>query len=336
MRSLFSFPWERPKMFRRKSSSKKKSKDERSELSIEKEDSLDGSLMEDKSRRSSSSADGWDTGELLSELFTIPLQPEFQLRTVDTISTIKEFFPTFFKWLEWTFFFMIAYFGWSYAWLVCLVLVYHSYIKAKQTTGDKTKLSAKCTAVTEKEVLQSSLGLDHFPSWVVFPDFDRVEWINIILKRVWPHIGPASKLIAKKIVEPKINRILQKLNFKSLNLESISNFKLKDFILGSVPARVGGIKAYDRNTSQEEIVLDIEIIYAGDARVKFTVQGMDCEINEINFKAVVRVVFKPLIDALPIVGGMELYFISLPSLDYNLGGMANFAEIPGISNVGII
>ena len=50
-------------------------------------------------------------------------------------------------------------------------------------------------------------------------------------------------------------------------------------------------------------------------------------------KAVVRVVFKPLIDALPIVGGMELYFISLPSLDYNLGGMANFAEIPGISNV---
>ena len=57
--------------------------------------------------------------------------------------------------------------------------------------------------------------------------------------------------------------------------------------------------------------------------------------NEINFKAVVRMVFKPLIDALPIVGGMELYFISLPSLDYNLGGMANFAEIPGISNVSI-
>ena len=43
--------------------------------------------------------------------------------------------------------------------------------------------------------------------------------------------------------------------------------------------------------------------------------------------------FKPLIDALPIVGGLEFYFLSLPSLDYNLGGMANFAEIPGISNV---
>ena len=46
-----------------------------------------------------------------------------------------------------------------------------------------------------------------------------------------------------------------------------------------------------------------------------------------------RLVFKPLIDALPIVGGVEFYFISLPSLDYNLGGMANFADIPGISNV---
>ena len=46
-----------------------------------------------------------------------------------------------------------------------------------------------------------------------------------------------------------------------------------------------------------------------------------------------RLVFKPLIEALPIVGGLEMYFISMPSLDYNLGGMANVAEIPGISNI---
>ena len=319
-------------MFRRKSTNEKKSKADLNNSSVDKDDdSNEESLLEDISRREI--LEKWEPGELLRELTSIPLQQELRM-TVDTLSVMKGYFPVLFKWLEWSLFFLMGYLGWSYAWLVCLLLAYHAHKQSKEASGAATKLSAQCSSDPEKDVLQSSLGLDSFPSWVVFPDFDRVEWINIVLKKVWPHIGPASKLIAKRIVEPRINQLLQKLNFKSLNLESISNFKLKDFILGSVPARVGGIKAYDRNTSQEEIVLDIEIIYAGDARVKFTVQGMDCEINEINFKAVVRVVFKPLIDALPIVGGMELYFISLPSLDYNLGGMANFAEIPGISNVG--
>ena len=44
------------------------------------------------------------------------------------------------------------------------------------------------------------------------------------------------------------------------------------------------------------------MIDVGDARVLFSVQGMDCEINQVNFRAVVRLVFKPLIDALPIAG----------------------------------
>ena len=58
------------------------------------------------------------------------------------------------------------------------------------------------------------------------------------------------------------------------------------------------------------------------------VQGWDCEINAVNFRGIVRMVFKPLMEALPIVGGLELYLISMPSLDYNLGGMVSQIEAP--------
>ena len=105
--------------------------------------------------------------------------------------------------------------------------------------------------------------------------------MSSIVDQVWPQLGPVSDTIAKRIFEPKINSVLKKLNVKSVTLESISNFKLKEFILGSNPARVGGIKAYDRNTDRDEVVMDVEIIYAGDARVKFSIQGMDCEINQV-------------------------------------------------------
>ena len=46
---------------------------------------------------------------------------------------MKTYFPVLFKWLEWTFFFLLAYFQFSYAWLVCLLVAYHSYSLTKQS-----------------------------------------------------------------------------------------------------------------------------------------------------------------------------------------------------------
>ncbi|XP_023341723.1 extended synaptotagmin-3, partial [Eurytemora carolleeae] len=155
-----------------------------------------------------------------------------------------------------------------------------------------------------------------------------VEWINIIIKKVWPNIGTISQQIAKRLVEPKIKEILNR-----LRLEELSNFKLKGVILGSIPARVGGIKVYERNTGRDEIVMDIEIIYQGDARVNFSVQHMDCEVHQISFRGTVRLTIKPLMDVMPLIGGFEFYFMQMPEYDYSLGKLANFGEIPGISNI---
>ena len=293
-----------------------------------------------KKKKSSSSSsplrESQKVSDIIKELFTIPVTPELNVKTeiTDTFSIIKEYNPTMVKSLEWTIIFLMGYLGLSYAWILVLILTYHTWIVSKKSSETRTQLSAQSSISSEKDVFQNSnVAFDSFPSWVAFPDFDRSEWINTALKKVWPHLGPVSNTVAKRIIEPRINDILKRLNVKSVNLETISNFKLKEFILGTVPGRVGGIKAYDRNTGREEIVMDIEVIYAGDARVRFSVQGLECEINQVNFRAIVRLVFKPLMDALPIAGGMELYLISMPSLDYNLGGMAMAAEMPGISNI---
>ena len=103
--------------------------------------------------------------------------------------------------------------------------------------------------VPEQEVLRDSAGLsfDNFPSWVAFPDCDRAEWLNVVLKKVWPHLGPVSNTIAKRIIEPKISSVLKSLNVRSLDLEMLSNFKLREFVLGAEAARVGGVKARAAN-----------------------------------------------------------------------------------------
>ena len=42
-----------------------------------------------------------------------------------------------------------------------------------------------------------------------------------------------------------------------------------------------GIRVFERGTAGEEIVMDVEVSYAGDARLKFSLQNIDCEINQV-------------------------------------------------------
>ena len=133
--------------------------------------------------------------------------------------------------------------------MVVLVCTHHTYTQAKSASAARTRLAHQSSVSPEQEVLRDSAGLsfDNFPSWVAFPDCDRAEWLNVVLKKVWPHLGPVSNTIAKRIIQPKISSVLKSLNVRSLDLEMLSNFKLREFVLGAEAARVGGVKARAAN-----------------------------------------------------------------------------------------
>lgn len=43
-----------------------------------------------------------------------------------------------------------------------------------------------------------------------------------------------------------------------------------------------------------------------------------------------RVVMKPLITTSPLVGGMQIFFLNQPDIDYDLVGVADVLDIPGL------
>lgn len=43
----------------------------------------------------------------------------------------------------------------------------------------------------------------------------------------------------------------------------------------------------------------------------------------------VRVVMKPLITKMPLVGGLQIFFLNNPSIDFNLVGAADILDMPG-------
>ena len=229
--------------------------------------------------------------------------------------------------------YLAGWLGLSYAWILFFVTLHLATAGARQQARQRSRINPSSKPEWKEADLLHSLGPDSLPGWVTFPDVDRAEWINVILRKLWPNFGDIGNQIAKLLVEPKVNEILKRLSIKGLNLETLSAFKIKQLVLGSIPARVQGIRVYERNTARDELVMDVEVMYAGDARVKFALQGLDCEINQVTFRGTIRIVLKPLMSTMPVVGGLEFYFLSLPTLDFNLGGMAAAGDLPGFNNI---
>lgn len=53
-------------------------------------------------------------------------------------------------------------------------------------------------------------------------------------------------------------------------------------------------------------------------------------LNLIQLRGMMRVVMKPLITISPLVGGLQVFFLNQPEIDYNLVGVADVLEIPGL------
>lgn len=50
----------------------------------------------------------------------------------------------------------------------------------------------------------------------------------------------------------------------------------------------------------------------------------------LQLHGMLRVIMKPLITTVPIVGGLQVFFLNNPSLDFNLVGIADILDMPGL------
>lgn len=219
--------------------------------------------------------------------------------------------------------YLIGYFELSAAWLICPVIlsvIREEWKKDKELRRNIAKAAAMCN---EKEVILARV--DDLPSWVFFPDVERVEWLNKILRQVWPNVNHFAKTLIKETIEPNVRA--------SLEAYKLNGFRFQRMILGSIPLRIGGVKVYDHNVSRSEIIMDMDVFYAGDCDISFTIGGIKGGIKDFQIHGMMRVIMKPLITSMPLVGGLQVFFLNNPTIDFNLVGMADLLDMPGLSDI---
>ena len=62
-------------------------------------------------------------------------------------------------------------------------------------------------------------------------------------------------------------------------------------------------------------------------------EGIAAKVSDFGLRGMARIVLKPLITEIPLIGGVQVYFLKPPEIDYNLGGVAGALEIPGLSRI---
>lgn len=120
--------------------------------------------------------------------------------------------------------YFIGYMNWSVAWLLCplLLSVIRDQIRSKH---DIRRSVAKASATaSDKDVILARLN--DLPAWVFFPDVERCEWLNRILKQVWPNANQFTRNLLKQSVEPNVQ--------KALAGYKLNGFKFDRMILGTI------------------------------------------------------------------------------------------------------
>ncbi|KAK7792686.1 hypothetical protein R5R35_007285 [Gryllus longicercus] len=219
--------------------------------------------------------------------------------------------------------YLLGYFDLSFAWLLAPVLL--SVVRDEWKKDHEARRSVAKAAATrsEREVILARVG--DLPSWVYFPDVERVEWINRILRQLWPNVNHYARTLLKNSIEPGVR--------DSLAQYKLQGFRFEKMVLGNIPMRIGGVKVYDLDLHRKEIMLDMDLFYAGDCDISFSLGGLKGGIKDFQIHGMVRVVMKPLISDMPLVGGLQIFFLNNPTVDFNLVGVADMLDMPGISDL---
>ncbi|XP_052848049.1 extended synaptotagmin-2-B isoform X2 [Drosophila gunungcola] len=219
--------------------------------------------------------------------------------------------------------YLVGYMGWSVAWLIAPVILSVARDQLAKTSEKKRDIAKASAIASEKDVILARI--DELPAWVYFPDVERCEWLNKILKQVWPNANHFARTLVKETIEPNVALALA--NYK------MNGFRFDRIILGTIPPRIGGVKIYDKNVDRNEIIMDLDLFYASDCDINFYLGGMKGGIKDFQIHGWVRVVMKPLIRSMPLVGGLQIFFLNNPNIDFNLVGVIDFMDMPGLSDL---
>ncbi|KAL3824531.1 hypothetical protein ACJIZ3_020560 [Penstemon smallii] len=197
--------------------------------------------------------------------------------------------------------------------------------RSKQRSHLATTIAAFARMTVEDS--RKLLSPEHYPSWVVFSQRQKLTWLNLELEKIWPYVNEAASELIKANVEPVLEQ------YKPSVLASLT---FSRFTLGTVAPQFTGISIIE--DGGEGITMELEMQWDGNPNIILDIKtylgvALPVQVKNIGFTGVFRLIFRPLVDEFPCFGAVCFSLRQKKKLDFTLkviGG--DISTIPGLSD----
>uniref|UniRef100_A0A7N0TZC8 Uncharacterized protein n=1 Tax=Kalanchoe fedtschenkoi TaxID=63787 RepID=A0A7N0TZC8_KALFE len=195
--------------------------------------------------------------------------------------------------------------------------------KARADLAATVAAFARMTVEDSRKILPNDL----YPSWVVFSQRQKLNWLNSHLTKIWPYVDEAASELIRASVEPVLEQ------YRPIILASLKFSKLT---LGTVAPQFTGVSIIE--DAGDGITLELEMNWDGNPNIVLDIKtrlgmALPVQVKDIGFTGVFRLIFKPLVDEFPCFGAVSYSLRQKKKLDFKLkviGG--DISNIPGLSD----
>uniref|UniRef100_A0A9J8AKS1 Extended synaptotagmin-like protein 1b n=1 Tax=Cyprinus carpio carpio TaxID=630221 RepID=A0A9J8AKS1_CYPCA len=206
--------------------------------------------------------------------------------------------------------YLAGYYRMSTSLVVFGMVVYAGWKHTRETKEARLKSAVELVNDEQEYISSKSFrSRRDLPSWVNFPDVEKVEWLNKVIQQAWPFIGQYLEKLLTETIAPSIRG-------SSSHLQTLSFTKV-DF--GGKQSNVSSTPSFSS--------------YVGDVEINVEVKRYFCKagVKGIQLHGMMRVILEPLIGDVPIVGAVTMFFIQRPKLTINWTGLTNLLDVPGLN-----
>ncbi|XP_022730514.1 synaptotagmin-4 isoform X1 [Durio zibethinus] len=184
---------------------------------------------------------------------------------------------------------------------------------------------ARMTVQDSRKILPNQF----YPPWVVFSQRQKLVWLNLQLKKIWPFVDEAASELIRTSVEPILEQYTPAI---------LSSMKFAKLTLGTVAPQFTGVSIIETESGAGGITMELELQWDGNPNIVLNINtrvgvALPVQVKNIGFTGVFRLIFKPLVDQFPCFGAVCYSLREKKDLDFTLkvvGG--DISTIPGVSD----
>ena len=108
-----------------------------------------------------------------------------------------------------------------------------------------------------------------------------------------------------------------------------------EFDLGAVTPKFGDLTVSSVGNKNKGVEMNLDVEIDLQPHIVFTAGslGSTFGVNRLVLKGTLCIVLRPLLRKIPVVGGVQIYFVKLPEIKFDLNGIGNFVDLPIIRSI---